>query len=102
MRGTEKQIAWAEEIRANVIKVLAQGAADIASWPGDEAVKAANVEALNARIAALEAAEYAGDIITIFKGTRFTGIQEKDFKAVIAEYRVSKPLNAGQKKILCK
>lgn len=102
MKGTNKQIAWATDIQANVIASLEQFILDIQSADVPEEIKAANIAGCRERIEALNDAEYAGDIIDLFKDIRFTGNNEKDFPKVRAVYITTRPNTAGQKKILCK
>jgi hypothetical protein len=102
MKGTDKQIAWATEIRSNVIASFWKFIEDIKAFDGPEEIKAVNIAGCRERIAALNDAEYAGDIIDLFKDIRFTGDVEKDFPKVMAIYNTTRPNTDGQKKILCK
>lgn len=100
LNGTEKQIAWATEIKETVISILREaiGHADYQ----DEEKTTAFKNAIETRITALETAEYAGDIIFLFKDIRKTGNYMVDVRKLLAEYQTSVPCNEGQKKILCK
>ena len=102
MKGTTKQIAWAAEIRANVINAFEQFISDCKNFDTPEEIKTANITGAKERIEALNAAEYASDIIDLFKGIRFSGNNEHDFPAVMAIYRTTRPNTSGQKTILCK
>ena len=102
MKGTDKQIAWAIDIQANVIASFEKFIEDIKAFDAPEEIKAANIADCQERIEALNDAEYAGDIIDLFKDIRFTGDVEKDFPKVVAVYRTTLPNTKGQKKILCK
>lgn len=102
MKGTDKQIAWATDIQANVIASFEKFVEDIKAFDAPEEIKAANIAGCKERIEALNAAEYAGDIIDLFKDIRFTGDNEKDFPKVMAVYNTTRPNTDGQKKILCK
>ena len=102
MKGTEKQIAWATDIRANVIASFEKFIEDIKVFDAPEEIKTANIAGCKERIEALNNAEYAGDIIDLFKDIRFTGDNEKDFPKVMAVYNTTRPNTDGQKKILCK
>lgn len=102
MKGTDKQIAWATDIQANFIASFEKFIEDIQSADVSKEIKAANIAGCKERIEALNAAEYAGDIIDLFKDIRFTGDVEKDFPKVVAVYNTTRPNTDGQKKILCK
>lgn len=100
MKGTEKQIAWATDIQANVIASFEKFIEDIKVFDAPEEIKAANIAGCQERIEALTAAEYAGDIIDLFKDIRFTGDSAKDLPKVVAVYRVTKANTPGEKEIL--
>ena len=100
MRGSAKQIAWAEEIRDNVVSSFEKFIENIKAFDTPEEVKAANIAGCQERIEALNAAEYAGDIINLFKDIRFTGNNEADFPKVMAVYRVAKANTPSEKEIL--
>lgn len=102
MKGTDKQITWATDIQANVIASFEKFIEDIKVFDAPEEIKAANIAGCKERIVALNDAEYAGDIIDLFKDIRFTGDNEKDFPKVRAVYITTRPNTDGQKKILCK
>lgn len=100
MKGSAKQIAWAEEIRANVVSSFEKFIEDIKAFDAPEEIKVANIAGCRERIEALTSAEYAGDIIDLFKDIRFTGNVEVDFPKVMAVYRVTKANTPGEKEIL--
>lgn len=102
MKGSEKQVRWAEEIRNNVVSSFEKFIEDIKAFDAPEEIKAANIAGCKERIEALNAAEYAGDIIDLFKDIRFTGSNETGFPKVMAIYNTTRPNTDGQKKILCK
>ena len=54
------------------------------------------------RISAIQSADYAGDIISLFKDIRNTGDIASDFSKLVAIYRVRMACTPGEKKILCK
>lgn len=60
MKGTEKQIAWAEDIQKKTVSALNWGIATFAS-------KADFVEKCQQVKAAIENVEYAGDLIAVYK-----------------------------------
>ena len=101
MRGTEKQLAWAAEIQKTVISILREGAEHASEFVAAEDVEAVKAEAYR-RITAIENADYAGDIIALFKSVRKTGNYVEDFLNLLFVYRISGSFSAGSKTILCK
>lgn len=102
MKGTAKQITWAEEIRHNVLASFGKAIEDIKNSDAPEEIKTANIAGCVKRVDALTAAEYAGDVINLFKDIRFTGDNATDFPKVMAVYRVTRPNTPGERAILCK
>lgn len=103
MKGTEKQIKWATEIKENVIKTFEAFIVECKEKCPTEEIKAANIAAAQERIAALSVdSVYSGDIIHLFKDIRFTGDLQDDLGDVLAVYRVAFPYTDGQKRILIK
>ena len=77
MKGTEKQIKWAEDIKRNLVRVY-------------EAIKqadAANAAYGDAAIAKLEAIDEASTIIDLYKRVSFNGDLQHDFTALAACHR---------------
>lgn len=102
MKGTEKQIAWAEEIRRNVLACFGRAIEYMKNMDTQEEIKTANIRDFVARVDALTSAEYASDVINLFKDIRFSGDLETDFPKVVSVYRVTIPNTPGEKSILCK
>lgn len=102
MKGSEKQIAWANDIIETVTSILtvAREAVETENAPAD--LKAAAIHNINTKIDAIRGAEYASDIINLFKGIRKTGNAMADAQNVMAVYNVSVPMSNGEKKILGK
>lgn len=95
MKGTEKQIAWAQEIMERVISV----------WNAikeDRAGEAGAAELCEAKINAIRNAEHAGDIISLFKDFRPVGDLAEDAMKLAAIYSVNLGDTDGQRKILGK
>ena len=87
MRGSEKQIKWAEEIRANLIK----------TYSGAKALMTGkDADGMDAAIEILNKCEYAGDIIDMYKGIKFTGELYTDISAIMACHRTA-PAAEGAK-----
>lgn len=95
MNGTDKQIQWAEEIRARVVSVLERLKAERADQP-------AEVEYADKLIDAINGAEYAGSVINLFKGFRPTGDMQHDVMSLASIYRITRPISADERAILCK
>lgn len=102
MRGSEKQIKWASEIRCTVISIFEESIKEIEKQEKDPALMEKNISGIKARIDALESAEYAGDIINLFRHINKTENLPQDFRRLISAYRVSVPCTDGERKILCK
>ena len=101
MRGTEKQIKWATEIRANVINTMESVIAYFTPLAATDPVVRQNVDCLNACIERLNAEDvYAGDVIELFGRTTFTGPYPRDFERVISVYQSAVPKNEGQRILL--
>lgn len=91
MKGTEKQVKWATEIRFNVIKTFESAAA---AEPQLKDVIQPYIDRLSSDDV------YAGDIIDLFKDVRFKGELQQDLPNVMAVYRVTVSNTAGQRAIL--
>lgn len=95
MKGSEKQIAWATEIRENIIHAFESSKSGI---PAGHPVLAK----IDGMIQRLNAAEYAGDIIDLFKDIQFNGDPRHDVPWIMAMYKVCPGMTDGQKAILGK
>ncbi len=101
MKGTEKQVKWATEIRANIVKTFQSVIADFAPMAAANETVRKNIADIQVRIDLLNAESvHAGDIIDLFRGIRFGGDYREDFEQVISVYRVATPTTAGQRAIL--
>lgn len=67
MKGTEKQIAWAEEIKARTIKTINDTIAQLETMPAPADKKAAAIAEQNRRLDVVSRIQYAGDMIDGFK-----------------------------------
>lgn len=76
MKGTEKQIAWAEDIQKKTVSALDWGIATFASKP-------AFVEKCQQIKAAVESVEYAGDLIAVYRNVNDSS-DEKNMKMISA------------------
>lgn len=100
MKGSEKQLKWANDIIQKIKTAweFAKNDEKSKSMPG----YAAGVTLWEARIDRLENADYAGDIIDLFKDIRFTDDQWHNLCDIISVYRIKMPYTEGQSKILGK
>lgn len=90
MKGTEKQVAWATEIVENINKCFGEG---------KKHVHPDAVYLLDDMQDAINNADYAGDIINLFKDIRFRDA-EQAFAEVIAVFRITVPATEGERKII--
>lgn len=101
MKGTEKQIKWASEILGNINKTFDTYKSLCPANCPTKAVADAQIAQISAKQSLLNAEDaYAGDIIDLFKGIRFTGDWRKDFPEVLSVYRVSNPSTVTAKQLL--
>ena len=100
MKGSEKQLKWANDIIRNIRAAweVAKNDEKSKAMPG----YAAGVAQWEERLDRLENADYAGDIIDLFKDIRFTDDQWHNLCDIISVYRVKMPCTEGQSKILGK
>lgn len=89
MRGTEKQIAWATEIQSNIVKTLENAIDLMGKVNAPEDIRRKNIEDTSAWMDAIQNADYAGDIIDLFKDIRFSGNLDSDFRALMAKRRIT-------------
>lgn len=100
LKGSEKQIAWAQEIKHNIKKAF-DGAT--AHFDGLQDARAEEAKALvQGKWERLNNAKYAGDIIDLFGHIHFSGDAAQDFGKICAVYKTSAPQTEGQKEILGK
>lgn len=94
MRGSEKQISWASEIVENLNKTFEA----TAKMPAPDRVR----KQLETMQAAINSADYAGDIINLFKDIHFNGDVRHDLSCIMSVYKIAVPMTDGEKKILAK
>lgn len=92
MKGTEKQISWANEIIARLDGVMDDFISNIPDRYNDQQ-KAVMTNMVEGMRRSIHDAEYAGDVIDLFKDVRTPG----DLMGV---WRVTMPNTPGQHKIL--
>ena len=101
MRGTEKQIKWAEEIKAATLEAIDKIITDGQKYAGTPKADAL-LEKLAAQREALKTCEYAGDIIDCFQYIDASAPLEARCKAFVAACRVNYPNTPAQKMMLGK
>lgn len=100
LKGSEKQIAWAEAIKYNIRQVFDRS---IAHFDGLQDIRKDEAKTLvRERWGRIYDAKYAGDIIDLFGHIRFSGDAAQDFGKICAVYKTSVPTTEGQKEILGK
>lgn len=99
MKGTEKQIAWAQEIQTATLEAIDRLIADGQKYKGNP-----KADALLAKLAdqreALETCEYAGDIIECFRLINLSEPVEARCKRFAAACKVASGNTPAQKKML--
>lgn len=95
MKGTEKQVKWASEIRENVIRSLEFVKKNSPSATQAEAQK--RIDLLN------DVDVYAGDIISLFQDIRFGVNEMENAQSVMVVYnhRTFMPNTPGERHLLC-
>lgn len=102
MKGTEKQIAWAEDIKANLKKTITAGIESIKNAEATEEQKSRAIKMWSTRLDAIENADYAGDIINLFRDVHFSGDVNRDIASIVSVYKVCPGDTQGERKILNK
>lgn len=87
MRGSEKQIRWAEEIKVNVLAVISEAITACESSNISDAQKAAFVSQMNTLKFNVENVEYAGDLIEVFRDVEPTGDYKHDISVLKSALR---------------
>ena len=91
MKGTEKQIKLATEIRSNLIKTFESA---IAAEPQMQNVIQPYIDRLS------KDDVFAADLIDLFNGITFSGDMQHDLTNVMSVYRVTVANTTGQHAIL--
>lgn len=96
MRGTEKQIAWAQDIKEKIIKTLEESRdffVTCKEYDPSNQEHVAMAESFTKNIQTLEKEEYAGDIIEMF-----SFVKSDDFMEAYAEFRTALRLSGNPHK----
>lgn len=100
LKGSKKQIVWAEEIKYNIRQVFDQA---ITHFDELQDIRKDEAKTLVCeRWGRIYDAKYAGDIIDLFGHIHFSGDAAQDFGKICAVYKTSVPTTEGQKEILGK
>lgn len=102
MKGTVKQIAWANDIIETVVGILTDSLDVIKTESIPDSMRAEAEQDINRKIEAIKSADYAGDIISLFKSVRRSGNVNIDAESLVSVYRVAVPMTDGERKILGK
>lgn len=78
MRGSEKQIRWAEDIKVNVLAIISDAIAFCESSNTSNEQKERFIGQMNTLKYNVENVEYAGDLIEVFKDTKHSGDCKQD------------------------
>lgn len=88
MRGSEKQIRWAEDIKVNVLAIISEAIVACEKSSISDAQKEAFVGQMNTLRYNVENVEYAGELIDVFGSLKHTGDYKSDIKALKSALRI--------------
>ena len=99
MRGSEKQIKWAEDIKVNVLAIISDAIAFCESSNTSNEQKERFIGQMNTLKYNVENVEYAGDLIEVFKDTKHSGDCKQDISDLRSALRwdVNKIFSRGIK-----
>ncbi len=89
MKGSEKQIKWAEDIKINVLAIIADAIAACEQSNVADSKKSAFIAQMNAVKHNIETVDYAGDLISVFAGVKHTN----DYKDDLANFKSALRIN---------
>mgnify|MGYP004498081403 FL=1 len=87
MKGSEKQINWAEDIKINVLAIIADAIAACESSNISDEQKASFIGQMNTVKFNVENVEYASELINVFARVKHTGEYKADIKALKSAIR---------------
>nr|DAM41062.1 MAG TPA: hypothetical protein [Caudoviricetes sp.] len=88
MRGSEKQIRWANGIKENVLAIIDDAVAACESSNISDAQKASFIGQMNTIKYNVENVDYAGELIDVFASVKHTGDFKADLKAFKSALRI--------------
>lgn len=100
MKGTEKQIAWASEIKTATVEALEAGIEMIKVQMGSHPQASAVICKMEEQLKSLIECDSAADIIDCFGGVKSSDPVEKRCAAFTAACRARKANNDTQRKLL--
>ena len=101
MKGSEKQITWATEILVTVNAILDDFAELANSDPRATPETLASADHRIGTIrSAINGAEYAGDIIALFRDVKRTSNTLQNIQALMSVFKITHPDTKGQKEII--
>lgn len=101
MNGTEKQVAWATEIKDHMIETLEKVMVD-AKRATEETGNPLMETTVSIWLEAAKEHDIAGDFIDCFGDITWTGDHRKDFSKMAAYYKITTPMTTTAHSLLCK
>lgn len=101
MKGSEKQITWATEILVTVNAILDDFSGLAKSDPRATPEMLASADQRIGTIrSAINNAEYASDIIALFRGVKRTSNTLQNIQTLMSVFKITHPATKGQKEII--
>lgn len=102
MRGTDKQLYWAEHIQQVTLETMEYMIAYANTKGREQAPEKAEalIEKLTRMKDALENASYAGDVIECFRGVEEAQDTNGRVAAIMSAIKIMSPMTQGQRKLL--
>lgn len=102
MRGTDKQLYWAEHIQQVTLETMEYMIAYANTKGREQAPEKAEalIGKLNRMKDALEKASYAGDVIECFRGVEEAQDTNGRVAAIMSAIKIMSPMTQGQRKLL--
>ena len=101
MKGSEKQITWATEILVTINAILDDFAKLANSDPrATPEMKAAADHNISTVRSAINGAEYAGDIVALFRDVKRTSNTLQNIQTLMSVFKITHPDTKGQKEII--
>ena len=89
MKGSQKQIAQATEINANIFSIINEAINACQNSEINRKQKTIFIEQMNIIKYNIENANYAGDIISVFAHVQYTGDYKKDISSLKIAIRLN-------------
>ena len=88
MRGSEKQLKWAMDIKENVMAIIIDAITACENSSISDAQKASFVAQMNILKYNVENVDYAGELIDVFANVKHSGDYKADIKALKVAIRI--------------